>query len=175
MLFSETFKTILESKKKLLIPVVGIFVNTVFNTYLYDYLFYPYMIWKLGIVTGGIVMTILSTFICYLFLKFYDWSKKDWLGIETLKQVREYTGCSRVGRFACWVMKKGDWAAMLLLSIQFDPFITVAYMRQGSNRFDGMKKRDWQIFFASAIIANVYWTLVAFAGVSLLELVWKLI
>ena len=50
-------------------------------------------------------MTLLSFLICWATLLFYDWARKDWLGIETLKQLRDYPGGSRfarvTGAFSC--------------------------------------------------------------------------
>jgi uncharacterized membrane protein len=137
--------------------------------YPFDYILYPYAIWKLGILKGGILMTILSFVSCYIFMLFYDWSKKDWLGIETIKNVKEYNGKSLMGRISSWTLKRGDLAIMVFLSINFDPFITTAYMRKGVEKYEGMNSRDWKIFVLSATIANAYWTLVAFLGVSVIE------
>lgn len=174
MKLSNFFRMVKEKKEKILIIFVGVFVNSVLLTYVYDYVFYPFMIWKLGVVKGGIIMIFLSTFVCYLLLLFYDWTKKDWLGIEAIKHIKDYGGNSRIGRAVSWVLKKGDFGIMVLLSIQFDPFITTAYMRRGSGQYNGLSKRDWKIFFSSAVIANVYWTLMSFAGVSLIEYLWWL-
>ena len=49
--------------------------------YLFDYLLYPLVIFRLGLLRGGIIMTAVSFTICLIGLKFYDWSKRDWLGI----------------------------------------------------------------------------------------------
>jgi len=167
------FKIIIEKKDKLFIFFVGVIINSVVFNYLYDYLLYPFVIWKLGVVKGGVIMIILSTLICYLLLVFYDWSKKDWLGIESIKQVREYGGSSKIGRIASWILKRGNVAVMILLSLQFDPFITTAYMRLGSGQYNGLSKRDWKIFFTSTFIANVFWIIVSYGGVSLIKYIWQ--
>ena len=71
----------------------------------FDYLLYPWVIWQLGPLHGAVVMTLLSFLICWATLLFYDWARKDWLGIETLKQLRDYPGGSRfarvTGAFSC--------------------------------------------------------------------------
>jgi MFS family permease len=143
--------------------------------YGFDYFLYPSVIWKFGIIKGGIVMTFLSFLICYATIIFYDWAKKDWLGIETLKEVKEYHGKSFFGRLSSWILRKSDPAVLLFLSIKFDPFITTAYMRKGADLYNGLKKRDWNIFLSSLIIGNVYWTFVSFTGISVIRYVWNFI
>ncbi len=61
----------------------------------FNYLLYPFIIYKFGILRGGVVMTVLSFLACYATLLFYDWSKRDWLGIETIKDVRSYDAIKR--------------------------------------------------------------------------------
>lgn len=160
------------AKERIAILGVGLSANAIM-VYGFDYLLYPFVIWKLGILKGGVVMMLLSFLVCYLTILFYDWSKKDWLGIETIKGVKEYNGNSKIGRFTSWVLRKGDAAVMVFLSIKYDPFITTAYMRHGANQFNGLSKRDWKIFLYSTVIANVYWTIVAFAGVSAVGWGWE--
>lgn len=162
---------ILKNKEKITIPAIGILFNVIFLNYLYDYLFYPYIIWRFGLFKGAIVMIPLSTFICYLLLLFYDWSKKDWLGIESIKQIKEKEMHTWIGRVTSWILKRSDLLALLFLSIQFDPFITTVYLRRGSHQFNGMTARDWRIFFGSAAIANFYWTFIIFTGISIIEYV----
>jgi hypothetical protein len=113
----------------------------------------------------------LAGIFCYLTFVFYDWSKKDWLGIETLKSLKNYDGAAKLGRMAAWVMKQGNPEIMLFLSIKYDAFITTAYMRKGSYEYNGLSKRDWTIFGVSFFISNLYWTLASFMGVSLIEYV----
>lgn len=151
---------------------IGLLGNTLM-VFAFDMLLYPYVVWKFGIVKGGIIMTILSFLACYATILFYDWTKKDWLGIETMKGLKEYDGDSRMGHFISWIMKKSDPIVMIFLSLKFDPFITMVYMRHGAYKYNGMNKRDWKIFVSSLFIANIFWTLVSFAGVSIVEYVWK--
>ena len=141
----------------------------------FDYVLYPFVIWRLGLFVGALVMTLLSFGVCYGFLRFYDWSGKDWLGIETLKSVKESESKSRIAQFSSWILRKGNSAAFFFLAIKFDPFITTAYMRHGSHRFNGLSRRDWRIFLGSLLIGNVYWTFTVFAGISIVELLWKFV
>jgi len=169
------FKAVWAKRQRFIILLVGITVNSVIFNYAYDYLFYPFVIWKLGVVNGAMVMIPLSTLVCYLLLLFYDWSKKDWLGLESIKQVREYGGSSKAGKFFSFILKKGDLAAMILLSLQFDPFITTAYMRHGSGQYNGLSARDWKIFFSSVVISNSFWVAVTYGGITAVQNIWKMI
>jgi hypothetical protein len=160
-------------KERLAVMAIGISVNTFVSSYLFDFLLYPFVIWKLGIIQGGFLMTGLAGIFCYLTFVFYDWSKKDWLGIETIKSLKNYDGATKLGRITSWILKQSDPVIMLFLSIKYDAFITTAYMRHGAHQFNGLTKRDWKIFGLSLAISNLYWTFASFMGVSLIEYVWK--
>lgn len=139
----------------------------------FDLILYPFVIYRYGILLGGVVMTGLSFIVCLLSVWFYDWSKHDWLGIEAIKSMKEYTGDRKFFRLIAWVLRKNDLLAMLILSLQFDPFITMVYLRRGA--YNGMNGRDWKIFLASLIFSNAYWTLACFMGISLVEWILKMI
>jgi hypothetical protein len=68
---------------------LGHTVNTLVLGYAFDYVLYPFAIWKLGLLKGGVSMAFLSLVTCLLTLWFYDWSQRDWLGIEAVKQLRD--------------------------------------------------------------------------------------
>lgn len=139
--------------------------------YVADYLLYPFVIYNVGILRGGIIMTLVSFTICITGMRFYDWSKRDWIGIEAIKEIKTYKGTKKIGHVTSWVLKKSEPVVFLFLSIKFDPFVTTAYMRHG--KFNGMSKRDWTIFMGSLIISNVYWSLACFMGITLVEWGWK--
>jgi len=160
-------------KEKLAILGLGLLVNTFIINYAFDYLLYPFVIWKLGVFKGGLVMTVLAGLTCYPMFLFYDWSKKDWLGIETVKSLRNYNGITRLGKITSWFLKRSDPFIMLILSIKYDAFITTIYMRTGSNQYNGLNKKDWKIFLLSLAISNIYWTLASFIGVTLIEYGWR--
>lgn len=151
---------------------IGLLANWAM-TWGFDFGIYPFVIYTYGILWGGLVMTALSFLVCYATILFYDWAKKDWIGIETLKGIRESDSKNMIGKIGAWIMRKGDLAVMLFLSINFDPFITVAYMRQGANHFQGLSARDWKIFIASLVIGNAYWTLAVYMGITLVQLLWQ--
>lgn len=142
----------------------------------FDYLLYPAVMWYFGALIGAAIMWVLSFAICYATIRFYDWSKQDWLGIETLKEVRDAEEAKKLfHKVMQWAMRRGDWAVMLILSVKFDPFICTVYMRHGAHQYDGMVARDWRIFLTSFVIANAWWTFAVFTGLEVGEWAWKLI
>lgn len=149
---------------------IGLSANHL-QEYFFDCLLYPFAIFKLGLLHGGAVMSLVSLVGCLLFLRFYDWSKRDWLGIEAIKSLKDYEGKSRFGRWMAWLLRRGDFVACVALSVRFDPFITTAYMRHGA--FNGMNWRDWRIFFLSWFISNAWWALFCFAGVETVAGLWR--
>lgn len=152
---------------------VGHTVNAVVMIYGFDYVLYPFAIWKLGLLRGGLCMALLSLLSCLLTLWFYDWSKRDWLGIEAAKQLFDSDSKSRWRRFLQWALAKGDLPACVILSLYADPFITTACLRRGA--FNGMTARDWRIFFGSWLIGNGWWAVACFGGVQALERAWRFI
>lgn len=148
---------------------LGYTVNNLI-TYGFDFGLYPLTIYWLGLGWGFAAMAALSFIVCWLTMMFYDWSKRDWLGIEALKGLKDYSGASRSAQVLAWVMRKSDPIACVLLSIKFDPFIVTVYLRRG--RFGGMNPTDWRNFLLSWFIGNVYWSIVCFGGVSALVSLW---
>jgi hypothetical protein len=138
----------------------------------FDYLLYPFIVYRFGILKGGMVMTLLSFISCLLLVWYYDKSKRDWFGIEAIKKLKEYEGGHKVGRLTAWMLKKSDPVVFIFLSLHYDPFITMAYLRHGA--FNGMNKRDWRIFNGSLLFSNLYWTMACYLGISLFEYAVKL-
>ncbi len=149
---------------------LGHTVNQTIN-YFFDYGLYPLMIFWLGLGRGFVVMAVLSFLLCWFCMKLYDWSKRDWLGIEAIKLVKKYSGTNYAGQLLAWVLRRSDPVACVLLSIHFDPFIVTAYLRRGA--FDGMTRRDWRIFLLSWFIGNAWWSAACFTGISAVEWVWQ--
>ena len=118
---------------------IGISAFGVFG-FLFSYVLYPSVIYAFGIFKGGTIMTFLSFLVCLFLLKLYDSSKRDWLGIEAVKRLRDYDGRSKLGRLWAWFLRKGDPLIFLFLTIRVDPFVTTVYLRRGNHT--GMSRRD---------------------------------
>jgi hypothetical protein len=173
--FSKITGSIAAQKKRIAIIGIGYTFGNIFD-YGFNYGIYIPVVAMLGPVKGGVAMAILSAITCFLFIKFYDWSKQDWLGIEVAKEATEYgptwirnfSATSRVGRIMwwpfsriilliLWAIKRGGIVAFFALSMYTDPFVATVYFRKES--FSGLKKRDWMVFFASLLVGDLYWTL----------------
>jgi len=137
--------------------------------FLFDDILYPFAIWKLGLVWGGLMMASFSAILCFGALIFYDRVRRDLLGLEALKTLREYEGGRVWGKVFSWILKRGDGAAFLFLSIVSNPFVATVYLRRGAYAFDGMRRREWSIFVMSFLLSNASWTFACFMGVSFVE------
>lgn len=152
--------------------------------YLFDWLLYgAVIVWCIsqwGTTRGSLVafaiMAPLSAFVCWLYILFYDWAKKDWLGLETIEELREREAkAGWLGRIFIRVTKLGDVPMFFVLSFYGDPFMTTVYFRRGSHTYKGLSHRDWQIFWASVLSSNTYWTLRWTIIVEIVRYEWKLI
>lgn len=136
----------------------------------FDYLLYPFVMLKMGVMAGGVMMLLLCFAVCYGTFLFYDRSKHDWLGIETLKLIREQAGHGASNKLVAWMLRQSTPVALVLLSLKFDPFVTTAYLRSGAHKYSGFSGRDWKIFLASLLIGNGYWMI---ASISMVEFGWR--
>jgi hypothetical protein len=158
-------------KEKIGILGIGHLVNALI-VYGFDYLIYPYVVVKFGMLKGGFVMALISLMTCWLTILFYDTSKKDWLGIEMLKEVKIYKGGSTMRKWISKMVNQSEVLTLIVLSTQFDPFVTTAYMRRGIREYNGMGKRDWVIFLSSWVISNTYWIVASFYGATIAMRYW---
>lgn len=148
--------------------------------YAFDYLLYPFVIYKLGPLYGGIIMTMLAAAFCLAIVWVYDFLEKDWLGLETVKELVENffkeeeeiarkKWRKRGKKIMSWVFHKNKVGQFMFLSLAFDPLITTVYMRPGYHLYNGFSKRDWKIFWGSVFVSNAWWTGIAFMAVSSFE------
>lgn len=155
---------------RLVIMSVGLIVYRFFDHSI-DYVLYPFVIWKLGVLRGGVAMMFISFAIDLSTMKIYDILKKDWLGIETAKEIKEYLknrSGSIVGRLFTWA-DRSDLLMIIVLTLKFNPFIVTAYMRHGAHEYNGLNKKDWNTFMTSLVAGNAYWVLTIFIGVSVVK------
>jgi hypothetical protein len=137
----------------------------------FDYLLYPYVVYRGGVLVGGLVMTVLSAAACFGILKFYDRTKKDWLGIETVRNLRGYRSGRPAGRLVASLLAKSDAVAFVVLSLHYDPFVTTVWLRH--ERFGGLSARDRRIFWGSVLLSNASWTLTCWLGVNAVVWAWR--
>ncbi len=144
---------------------------------LFDFVLYPFVIFKAGLSKGFMIMIILSFIDSLLLILMYDYLKKDFFAIELSKckldsLIAENNG-SRLKRAYAWILKRSRILMFFVLSI-YDPFIAVVFMRKGANQYNGLKTRDWRIFILSLCIGNGIWSVAVFTGLSVFEYVGKM-
>jgi hypothetical protein len=130
-----------------------------------------------GFVWGSVVTFCIlapaAGIISYLEILFYDWAKKDWLGIELIKEFRDEEKHEHwFGHIIHRITRMGGVPAFILLSIHGDAFITTAYFRPKHRQYHGMHARDWMIFFGSLLLSVAYWTLRWTVLIAIVAWVW---
>ncbi len=137
----------------------------------FDNVLYVYVIYRLGLVAGGLIMTFLSLVVCTAILLAYERMRIDWVGVGSVARLAEIPNPSWWQRIIIGAMRRGAAVIFLALCVFQDPFITTSYFRQG--RFDGLKARDWQIFVGSVFVSNFYWTLRSGVVAAVIVGVWQ--
>jgi hypothetical protein len=160
-----------KSWERLGILGVGLLGNQL-QVVLFDYVLYPFVIWRAGLLWGALIMTGLSFAVCLALLRFYDWSRRDWLGIETVKRLRDEPAAEGVRQRIGELLRRSDGFALVVLSIRFDPFVTILYIRHGSHAYAGLSRREWRLFLVSNLISNAWWSLVAFGAIEVVRRAW---
>lgn len=153
--------------------------HVVFHSFDYgfDYVLYPFVIYKLGAIYGGITMALLSAAVCLAIAYIYDLLEKDWLGIETVKELVENffkeeeemakkSWRKKGKKIMAWIFHYNKIGQFIFLSLAFDPLITTIYIRPGYHLYNGFSKRDWGVFWGSVFVSNIWWTGLAFVAIS---------
>lgn len=163
---------------RLLLFLTGATTFTVIN-YSFDFVLYPFALYKLGVVVGFFTMMLLSFLFCWGYFIVYDYLKRDFLGIEFSKEKmnsiinsQDQTG---VKLLLVKVLRKSNVFLFVFLSVYFNPFVAVAFNRKGTFAYNGLSARDWRLFILSLIISNGFWSTTVFAGLSFFEFLFKLV
>jgi hypothetical protein len=143
---------------------IGYTLTSILDNF-FDYVVYTAVIIYCGPFRGGLVMIVISAIVSLIYIKGYDVIKKDWMGIEAIKEIREEVIAEN--KWIAWLVLKGRWAEFLFVSCKWDPFITTAYMRAGVSQYNGMSRQDWKVFWLSLIVSNLWWILVIYTGISI--------
>lgn len=157
------------SKIKLWFAGIGSYY---FLTWIYDYLVVSACIVYFGLLKGVVIVLFMSIFIDLATLKFYDWFKKDWLALETLKDLEHNKNF--VGKLLNFVHNRNTFITVIVLSLTSNAFVVTTYMRKGSNLYNGLTARDWIIFLSSSLLINVYWAFVVGGGIEFVKEIYKL-
>lgn len=120
---------------RLLLFLTGATTFTVIN-YSFDFVLYPFALYKLGVVVGFFTMILLSFLFCWGYFIIYDYLKRDFLGIEYSKEKMNdiINNQNRVGikLLMVKVLRKSNAILFVFLSIYFNPFVAVAFNRKGN-------------------------------------------
>lgn len=168
MVYTQTDSTIKNSSyvARLKLWITGISSYYVL-TYLYDYIVISFLLVYFGFKKGTILAMILSVLVDLGTLKFYDWFKKDWLALETLKDLQYKKNFW--GRLFTFVHDKSTFVTVVVLSLTSNAFMVTAYMRKGSFQYNGLTKRDWNIFLISSLLTNLYWVFLIAGGIEIIK------
>lgn len=133
---------------------------------LFDYGLYPIAFWLTDIYVGGykgfllagIIMTVLSFLICWLWIYLYDFFEVNLLILEDVRRLRN-NGTDKSGwkGMIARILKKGNFLGFLIMSIKYDPFFTSIYMREDEESKGLKGLRNWIIFIGSVAIGNLWW------------------
>lgn len=163
--------------QRILVFLSGAFV--LYSTaYLFDYVLYPFVIYKAGLLKGFAIMLALSFLSCLIFLLIYNFLKKDIFALEYSKQkinaFIDDTKGSKIKRFFRKILKHSKILLFIFLSV-YDPFIATVFMRKGDFKPKLMTRSDWGILSLSVVVGNAVWAPTIFVGVSLFEFLYELI
>lgn len=127
--------------------------------YGFDYVLYPATLLYLGYWWGGVAMTLASVVLNIGLIRLYDWTQRDLLMIERLKDLRSKVSESRHGSILSSVLQGSDIVAFFVLSVIEDPAIATLYLRRGSYQYNSLSRSDWLVFIGSTMVANLAWIL----------------
>lgn len=145
--------------------MTGLCSYSLFN-WLYDYFFYTFVLWKFGILLGGIIIVSLSFVLDFSTLKLYDWSKSDWLALEYIKSLKQYKGKNIFKRFLSFIFNSTPLVVQLaVLSTKFNAFVVTTLLREGAYEYQGLSRRDYAIFILSNLIGHLYWIAILGLGI----------
>lgn len=149
---------------------IGHILYASFNWF-FDNVLYVFVVYQLGLLVGGALMTTLSLAQCGATLLLYERMRIDWVGAGSLARMSCIPNPLWWQRILICATRRGDAFVFVVLCIFQDPFITTAYFRRG--RFDGLTGRDWRIFIGSVLASNFYWTLRSGAVAAVLLSAWR--
>ena len=135
-----------------------------------DHILYVFVVYRLGLLRGGAVMTAFSLVQCAITLIIYERLHIDWVGAGSIARLDTLPRPSWWQRAILWATRRGRFVIFLALCIFQDPFITTAYFRGG--RFNGLTASDWRLFIGSVLVSNLYWTLRSGAVAAVLAGAW---
>lgn len=145
--------------KEFKILIAGWSFDRVTN-FIFEWVIYPFVIRVFGLLYGGLIMVLVSIAGSLIVIRFYDKTKKDWLGFEKVKAAQE----AQESKAIRWFLRKSKWVAVIGLSFLSEPTKITLYMRKGVSQYNGFAAEDWVVFFTSVLVSNIIWALAVFGG-----------
>lgn len=168
-----------------------------------DNILYPTVIVWLGLIHGGLLMTLGAVAFNGIYLLMYERIKSrkgiDLLGMDSIgdlksKIVSAFRRLGELGRARTIVggfvritlflpklvvatsaraISGRGWFPFVVLSVFTDSFVTTAYFRRELK--GALRLWDWTIFLVSTVLGNIYWSLRSYLVVVGLQGIWLLI
>lgn len=165
----------------------------------FDNPLYAAAIFYLGPVSAFFWMTLAAAALNSCYLLIYHRTGVDWLGIGFIKKTalatEEQEVISKIwnkgfkwkwlrvpyrvltavplvtAKLLLWGINRGRVAAFVMLSLFQDSFVATAYFRHG--KIGRLDRKDWQVFFASLVLSNLYWTVRWGVIVEIIRVAWN--
>lgn len=103
----------------------------------FDWVLFPFVICKTGIVVGGILMATLSVPFNFFLIQIYDILGLDLFALEAVKRAQENIPVKKTWYQKIFVGSK--WPTFVLMSM-WDPIPAVIYIRDGHGKFNSLDK-----------------------------------
>lgn len=133
--------------------------------WIFDYPLYAYVIFALGPVKGGVLMTVMALILNFGLVRAYAKSKYDWYGFEWLRLQEDKSGKGFIGK----LLRMGKVPAFVFLSWR-DPFKAYIFAR-GKNGL--ASKTDWVWFLGANILGNLIWIGMLSVGFEIIKNLWN--
>jgi hypothetical protein len=137
------------------------------EAYLFDFVFYPYMLYAggpslahtlgaqgsrgAGYWIGFGILLALSGALNVFYVRLYDASRQDWFGFEAL---RDRAISWRVAEHAAAPLRI---VVFVYLTVWENPLFATLWLRCRRDKF-AMSRQDWLLLGGAVVIANVGWT-----------------
>lgn len=138
--------------------------------HLFDYIAYPAAILWLGVIKGGMLMTVISFLLSYVIIIWYNKTKQDWFGIEWLRLRSIVESKTLSGRMLSFILRLGKWPAYIAITV-YDPAYGFIFLRGRQSVGFTLTKADWAWFVVTELIGNLVWILFVSGAIELIRLV----